>query len=75
MPIVRNISLENVNVKNGGKYSVLAEGYKESPVENITLKNVKIEKVDSVYLLKNVKNINFINTYINGKKAEPIKNL
>jgi hypothetical protein len=60
-------------VKNGGKYSVWAEGYAASPVENITLKNVKIQKVDSVYLLKNVKNINFINTYINEKKVESIK--
>ncbi|KAF2515593.1 glycoside hydrolase family 28 protein [Flavobacterium foetidum] len=72
IPVIRNVSLENVNVKNGGKYSVWAEGYKESPVENITLKNVKIQKVDSVYLLKNVKNINFINTYINEKKVETI---
>lgn len=70
IPAIRNINLENINVKNGGKYSVWAEGYKESPVENITLKNVKITKVDSVYLLKNVKNINFINTYVNGKKVE-----
>lgn len=70
IPIIRNINLENVTVKNGGKYSVWAEGYKESPVENITLKNVKIQKVDSIYLLKNVKNINFINTYINEKKVE-----
>ncbi|MFB9076019.1 glycoside hydrolase family 28 protein [Flavobacterium procerum] len=74
IPVIRNVSLENVTVKNGGKYSVWAEGYKESPVENITLKNVKIQKVDSVYLLKNVKNINFINTYINEKKVETIKN-
>ncbi|MFD1604673.1 glycoside hydrolase family 28 protein [Flavobacterium artemisiae] len=72
IPTIRNVSLENVTVKNGGKYSVWAEGYKESPVENITLKNVKIEKVDSIYLLKNVKNINFINTYINDKKVESI---
>jgi len=44
IPTIRNINLENVTVKNGGKYSVWAEGYKESPVENITLKNVKIER-------------------------------
>lgn len=69
IPTVRNINLENITVKNSGKFGVLAEGYTESPVENITLKNVKIEKVDSVYSLKNVKNINFINTYINGKKV------
>ncbi|RZJ52642.1 MAG: glycoside hydrolase family 28 protein [Flavobacterium sp.] len=74
IPTIRNINLENVTVKYGGKYSVWAEGYKESPVENITLKNVKIQKVDSLYLLKNVKNINFINTYINDKKVESIKN-
>jgi polygalacturonase len=74
IPTIRNINLESVTVKNGGKYSVWAEGYKESPIENITLKNVKIEKVDSLYLLKNVKNINFINTYINEKKVESIKN-
>lgn len=74
IPTIRNVSLENVTVKNGGKYSVWAEGYKESPVENITLKDVKIDKVDSVYLLKNVKNINFINTYINEKKVESVKN-
>jgi len=44
IPTIRNINLEKVTVKNGGKYSVWAEGYKESPVENITLKNVKIER-------------------------------
>ncbi|TDW48026.1 polygalacturonase [Flavobacterium sp. 270] len=70
IPTIRNVSLENVTVKNGGKYSVWADGYKESPVENITLKNVKIQKVDSLYLLKNVKNVKFIDTYINGNKVE-----
>ncbi|WP_291287260.1 glycoside hydrolase family 28 protein [Flavobacterium sp.] len=70
IPTIRNISLENVKVKNGGKYGVWAEGYAQSPVENITLKNVVIQKVDSVHLLKNVKNIKFMNTYINEKKVE-----
>ncbi|BFM45498.1 exopolygalacturonase PelB [Flavobacterium sp. CFS9] len=70
IPTIKNISLENINVKNGGKYGVWAEGYEQSPVENITLKNVVIQKVDSVHLLKNVKNIQFINTYINEKKVE-----
>ena len=74
IPVIRNINLENVKVKNGGKYSVWAEGYASSPVENITLKNVVIQRVDSLYKLKNVKNINFINTYINDQKVEPIKN-
>ncbi|GIQ60864.1 glycoside hydrolase [Flavobacterium collinsii] len=70
IPTIRNVSLENIKVKNGGKYGVWAEGYVQSPVENITLKNVVIQKVDAVHLLKNVKNIKFINTYINEKKVE-----
>ena len=74
IPVIRNVSLENIKVKKAGKYGIWAEGYKESPVENITFKNVIIEKADSIYLLKNVKNFNFINTYINEKKVEPIKN-
>lgn len=74
IPAIRNISLENIKVKNGGKFGILADGYATSPVENITFKDVVIEKVDSVYSLKNVKNVNFINTYINGKKVESIKN-
>jgi polygalacturonase len=74
VPTIRNISLENIKVKNGGKFGILADGYKESPIENITFKNVTIAKVDSVYSLKNVKNVNFINTYINGKKIESVTN-
>lgn len=73
IPTIRNVSLENITVKNGGKYSVWAEGYETSPVENITLKNVKIQKVDSLYLLKNVKNIKFIDSYVNNKKVESVK--
>lgn len=67
IPEVRNILLENITVKNGGKYGILAKGYKELPIQNITLKNVIIEKVDEPYLLENVNNLNFIDTYINGE--------
>lgn len=74
IPTVRNINLENITVKNGGKYGVWAEGYEESKVENVTLKNVTIEKVEEPYLLKNVRNVNFVKTYANGKKVETIKN-
>lgn len=67
IPRIENIYLENVNVKNGGKYSILAKGYKESPIKNITLENVTVENVNQPYSIENVNNLNFINTYINGK--------
>lgn len=73
IPTIRNINLENITVKNGGKYGVWAEGYEQSPIENITLKNVVIKKVAETYSLKNVKNINFINTYVNDKKVATTK--
>jgi len=68
IPVIRNVSLENVKVKNGGKYAILANGYEQSPIENVSLKNVTIDKVETNFSLKNVKNIHFKNTKINGKK-------
>lgn len=66
IPRIKNISLENVKVKYGGKYSILAIGHKDSPIKNITFTNVIIEKVDTLFSIENVKNLKLINTYING---------
>ncbi len=74
IPEVKNIHLENVRVKNGGEYGILAKGYAEKPIKNITFKDVIIEKVDSAYSLENVIDMNFINTKINGKQMESISN-
>lgn len=70
IPTVKNISLENVTVKNGGKYGILAKGLKESPIKNVLFNNVLIEKTESEYVLDNVEQIQFINTQINGQTAE-----
>ncbi len=72
MPEVKNIRLEDVTVKNGGEYGILAKGYEEKPIEDIIFKDVTISKVDSAYSLSNVHNLEFIDTYINGKKMESI---
>ena len=74
IPRIENISLENVKVKNGGKYSILAKGYKESPIKNITFKNVTIEKVGTPFSIENVNNLNFIDTYINGELVKNTNN-
>lgn len=66
IPKIKNILLENITVKDGGHYGILANGYKESPIENITFKNVKIDKVDEAFSLENVSNLVLIDTYING---------
>lgn len=68
IPQVKNVLLENITVKNGGKYAILADGHEKAPIENIIFKNVKIEKVEEAFSLKNVSSIKIINTYINNKK-------
>ncbi|RXP46890.1 glycoside hydrolase family 28 protein [Lutibacter sp. HS1-25] len=74
IPTVKNVILENVTVKNGGKYGILAKGYKEAPITNVTLKNVTIEKVETPYSIENVVGIHFLNTYINGALIQDINN-
>lgn len=68
IPQVKNVLLENITVKNGGKFAILADGQEKAPIENIIFKNVKIEKVEEAFSLKNVSSIKIINTYINHKK-------
>ena len=70
MPLVQNIFLENVSVKNGGQYGILAKGHKELPISNIVFKNVTIDKVDKEYLIENVEKLQFINTKINGVEVK-----
>lgn len=66
MPHVQNILLENVTVKNGGDYGILAKGIPAQPINSITFKNVVIEKVKTEYKTENVENLRFIDTKING---------
>tara|TARA_R110002111_G_scaffold84431_4_gene132306 strand:- start:498 stop:1988 length:1491 start_codon:yes stop_codon:yes gene_type:complete len=66
IPEIKNILLENITVKNGGEFGILAKGYKESPITNVTLRNVNIEKVENAFSLENVSNLKLIDTYING---------
>ena len=74
IPTVQNIFLENIKVKNGGDYGILAKGEKTSPIKNIRFKNVTIEKVETDYSVENVENLKFISTYINGSLMESPSN-
>ncbi|HEY6144286.1 MAG TPA: glycoside hydrolase family 28 protein [Flavobacterium sp.] len=71
IPRIENIYLENIKVKNGGKYAILAKGYAKSPIKNITFKNVTIDKVEKPFSIENVTNLNFVDTRIND---EPMRN-
>lgn len=65
MPTIKDIYLQNVAVKNGGKYGILIKGRPQAPAKNITLENVTIEKAQNVTSIENAENITYINTHIN----------
>ena len=67
-PTIRNVHLENIKVKNGGKFAIWAIGLEQSPISNVTLKNVTIDKVQKDFSLQNTKDFKYYNTKINGKK-------
>jgi hypothetical protein len=69
MPTIRNIEVKNMKVKQGGQVGVLLEGYKESPVQNLRLINVKIDSVKTPYKFVNATGVHFTNVAINGKKT------
>ncbi|ACU08324.1 glycoside hydrolase, family 28 [Flavobacteriaceae bacterium 3519-10] len=69
-PQIRNILLEDVKVKNGGKYAIFADGLENSKIQNITFKNVTIDKVKANFNVKFVENLKLINTKINGAQTE-----
>ena len=66
IPTIKNIYLENIKVKNGGKYAVMIDGRPQQPIGNIVLKDFIVEKVKEPFSLKNVEPIQFRNTQING---------
>jgi polygalacturonase len=70
IPQIQNIYLENITVQDGGLYGILAKGYEQSPIKNVTLKNVKIIKVKEVFSMENLVGLKLINTFINGVKVE-----
>lgn len=70
IPTIRNIVVENMNVKKGGKYAVLIDAYEQSPVENLRLINCNINGVEIPLKSNHTKNMVFENVFINGQKFE-----
>lgn len=69
MPVIRNIRVENLDVKKGGNFAVYVQAYKESPVENLQLVNCDIRGVKTPIQTDYVKNFRLDNVRINGQPA------
>jgi polygalacturonase len=70
MPVIRNIEVRNMTVKQGGKTGILLEGYQESPVQNIRFVNVTIDGVKVPFKLVNATDLVAKGLSINGKEVQ-----
>lgn len=65
-PVVRNVYIENVSSQQS-KYALLLEGYERSPIANVQLKNCRFDGVKKSSIIKNVRDLNMKDVYINGE--------
>lgn len=70
MPVIKNIGVENLRVKQGGKVGIRIEGYRASPVTGIHLKDIDIETSERDYQLENVENLTLGNVKVNHKELQ-----
>ncbi|MDT3401862.1 glycoside hydrolase family 28 protein [Mucilaginibacter terrae] len=75
MPLIRNIEVSNMEVKNGGNTGVVIEGYKKQPVQNLRLSNVTINNVKKAYSIANLTGLQLNNVLVNGSllKTDQVK--
>lgn len=67
-PEISNIYMEDVTVKNAGKYGILIAGREGSKVSNINLKNITIDGADTAEKITDADPVNYENVIINGEK-------
>jgi polygalacturonase len=69
MPIIRNVWVENMDVKKGGDFGIYVHAYKESPVQNLKMVNCTIRGVKTPIQVDYTKGLELINVTINDKPA------
>jgi len=70
MPVIRNIEVDNMQVKHGGTTGILVEGYFNQPVQNLRLNNVSINNVKVPYNIANLAGLQLNNVVINGNELK-----
>ena len=70
LPVIRNVHVENITVRNGGEYGLLAKGYDESPIQNITVKGLVIDSVQNFYEVEHLENLVLDGVIMNGQEVQ-----
>ncbi len=71
-PVMKNVYVENITSKKS-EFAFYFDGLENSPVENIVIKNCKINGVEKGNFVNNAKDIKLEDVFINGSKIENIK--
>ena len=67
-PLFRNFVLENMVCKRADNYGIFAEGVPDSRLQNILLKNIRIDQAKVAWRIRYADNFVMDNVLINGKK-------
>jgi polygalacturonase len=67
MPTIRNIWIEDLEVKDGGEYGVYVHSYAKSPVQHLKLVNCHINGVKTPMKIDYVKDMELKQVTINGE--------
>lgn len=70
LPTLRNVTIDGFRTKPGGtidaQYPFYLRGFADSPITNVTFKDMDIRGVQGGAVLENVKNLTYQNVVING---------
>jgi len=70
-PVVRNVSVTNLKTQKA-KYAVYLRGFKNDPIEGISLADCDFEGVAQGSVVENVTNVSLQNVRVNGAKVEKL---
>jgi polygalacturonase len=68
-PIVRNVSIDRLTTEKA-KYALYLRGFKNDPIDGVSLADCDFEGVAQGSLVENVRDISLDNVRINGKRIE-----
>jgi hypothetical protein len=70
IPTIRNIWVEDLEVKDGGEYGVYIHAYEQSPVQHLKLVNCHINGVNTPMKIDHVKDLKLQQVTINGTRVQ-----
>jgi polygalacturonase len=70
-PVCRNISIQNIKTRKT-QYALYLRGFRNAPIENITLNGCEFNGVEKGNLVENVRGVSLRNVRINGKPVNSI---